>query len=115
MGKYVSAVVLMLPLRHDGQHGPISEFQDRSDCGPPAPSPRPSALRSVLGLVVVLQEKILYYVLPAFFTAYLVYGFVRPASRRRLADEEIEDEDEDDQARPLTRHAGPATHPDSPV
>ena len=32
----------------------------------------------VLGFVLVLRDKILYYVLPALFTAYLVYGFVRP-------------------------------------
>src|SRR5499427_2315231 len=29
-----------------------------------------------LGLILVLQDKILYYVLPAFFTAYLLYGFI---------------------------------------
>jgi CDP-diacylglycerol--serine O-phosphatidyltransferase len=46
------------------------------------------------GCVLVLREKILVFVLPLFFTAYLIYGFVRPrlshAWRR-----EIEEEDEE--------------------
>ena len=33
----------------------------------------------------MLREKILYYVLPLFFTAYLLYGFVRPRILARLA------------------------------
>ncbi len=54
-----------------------------------------------LGCLLILREKILYYVLPAFFTLYLVYGFVRPSiSRawRREIEEEDEDEDETDTA-----------------
>ncbi|MBC8097366.1 MAG: CDP-diacylglycerol--serine O-phosphatidyltransferase, partial [Akkermansiaceae bacterium] len=47
-----------------------------------------------LGLVVVWWKTILYYVLPLFFTAYLVYGFVRPRISRRMR-REIEEEDED--------------------
>jgi CDP-diacylglycerol--serine O-phosphatidyltransferase len=47
-----------------------------------------------LGLILVLQEKILYYVLPAFFTSYLVYGFVRPRISRRMR-REIEEEDDE--------------------
>jgi len=47
-----------------------------------------------VGLMVVLQEKILYYVLPLFFTAYLVYGFVRPRLSRAWRKEIEEDEDE---------------------
>ncbi|HXI69730.1 MAG TPA: CDP-diacylglycerol--serine O-phosphatidyltransferase [Verrucomicrobiae bacterium] len=47
-----------------------------------------------VGLMVVLQEKILYYVLPLFFTAYLVYGFVRPRISRAWRKEIEEDEDE---------------------
>jgi CDP-diacylglycerol--serine O-phosphatidyltransferase len=47
-----------------------------------------------LGLILVLREKILYYVLPAFFTLYLVYGFVRPRISRRIR-HEIEEEDEE--------------------
>jgi CDP-diacylglycerol--serine O-phosphatidyltransferase len=48
----------------------------------------------VLGFVLVLRDKILYYVLPALFTAYLVYGFVRPRISRQMR-REIEEEDED--------------------
>lgn len=48
-----------------------------------------------LGLILVLREKILYYVLPALFTAYLVYGFVRPKISGRMR-REIEEEDEED-------------------
>ena len=38
-----------------------------------------------LGCLLVLRERVLYYVLPAFFTLYLVYGFVRPQPLARLA------------------------------
>src|SRR5258706_7815801 len=48
-----------------------------------------------LGLIVVLWDTILYYVLPAFFTAYLLYGFVRPRISRKMR-REIEEEDEDE-------------------
>jgi len=48
----------------------------------------------ILGFVLVLRDKILYYVLPALFTAYLVYGFVRPRISRQMR-REIEEEDED--------------------
>jgi CDP-diacylglycerol---serine O-phosphatidyltransferase len=50
-----------------------------------------------LGLILVLQEKmkILYYVLPALFTLYLLYGFVRPRMSRQMR-REIEEEDEDE-------------------
>lgn len=48
-----------------------------------------------LGCLLVLREKILYYVLPAFFTLYLVYGFVRPRISRAMR-REIEEEDEED-------------------
>ena len=47
-----------------------------------------------LGLILVLREKILYYVLPAFFTLYLVYGFIRPHISRAWRREIEEDEDE---------------------
>jgi len=47
------------------------------------------------GLILILQEKILYYVLPAFFTAYLIYGFVRPSLSRAWR-REIEEEDDDE-------------------
>jgi CDP-diacylglycerol---serine O-phosphatidyltransferase len=51
----------------------------------------------VVGSILVLREKILYYVLPAFFTIYLVYGFVRPRISRRIR-HEIEDEDDEVEA-----------------
>jgi CDP-diacylglycerol--serine O-phosphatidyltransferase len=48
-----------------------------------------------VGAVLVLQEKILIFVLPLLFTAYLVYGFVRPRISHQIR-REIEEEDEDD-------------------
>ncbi len=54
-----------------------------------------------LGLILVLRERILYYVLPASFTLYLLYGFIRPRISRRVR-REIEEEDEED------------LHPDGP-
>jgi CDP-diacylglycerol--serine O-phosphatidyltransferase len=50
-----------------------------------------------IGAVLILQEKILYYVLPAFFTLYLVYGFVRPSLSRAWR-REIEEEDDEHEA-----------------
>ena len=47
-----------------------------------------------LGALFILQDRILYYVLPAFFTLYLVYGFVRPSLSRAWR-REIEEEDEE--------------------
>jgi CDP-diacylglycerol--serine O-phosphatidyltransferase len=52
-----------------------------------------------LGCLLILREKILYYVLPAFFTLYLVYGFVRPSISRAWR-REIEEEDEDEPGEP---------------
>lgn len=46
-----------------------------------------------LGILVVLRDKILPLVLPVIFTAYLVYGFVRPRISRRFR-REIEDDPE---------------------
>jgi CDP-diacylglycerol--serine O-phosphatidyltransferase len=48
-----------------------------------------------VGCVIVLREKILVFILPLFFTAYLVYGFVRPRISRAWR-REIEEEDEDE-------------------
>ncbi len=58
-----------------------------------------------LGSVVVSRGKVLIFVLPVFFTAYLVYGFIRPrisrTLRREIEEEEEEEADEDDEpARP---------------
>jgi CDP-diacylglycerol---serine O-phosphatidyltransferase len=50
------------------------------------------------GLILILQEKILYYVLPAFFTLYLIYGFVRPSLSRAWRREIEEEDDEPDAA-----------------
>jgi CDP-diacylglycerol--serine O-phosphatidyltransferase len=47
-----------------------------------------------VGCILILREKILYYVLPTFFTAYLVYGFVRPSLSRAWR-REIEEEDDE--------------------
>jgi CDP-diacylglycerol--serine O-phosphatidyltransferase len=48
-----------------------------------------------VGSVVVLRGKILVFILPLFFTAYLIYGFVRPRLSHAWL-REIEDEDEDE-------------------
>jgi len=50
-----------------------------------------------VGLLLVLREKILYYVLPIFFTTYLLYGFVRPHISRGWR-REIEDDDNESEA-----------------
>ena len=47
-----------------------------------------------LGGIVVSQGKILVFVLPVFFTAYLIYGFIRPRISRKIRDEIEEEEDE---------------------
>lgn len=54
-----------------------------------------------LGLLLVLREKVLYYVLPAFFTLYLLYGFVRPRISRRMRREIEEEEEEEDVEAPV--------------
>jgi CDP-diacylglycerol---serine O-phosphatidyltransferase len=52
-----------------------------------------------VGCVVVLREKVLVFALPAFFTLYLIYGFVRPRLSRAWRREiEEDDEDEPDEA-----------------
>jgi CDP-diacylglycerol--serine O-phosphatidyltransferase len=50
-----------------------------------------------VGSLLVLWHYILFYVLPAIFTLYLLYGFVRPRISRRMR-REIEEEDEDEPA-----------------
>lgn len=49
-----------------------------------------------LGFIMVLREKIIFYVLPVLFTAYLVYGFIRPRISRKMRDEIEEEEEEED-------------------
>ena len=46
-----------------------------------------------IGSILVLWETILYYVLPGFFTVYLVYGFIRPRISHRIRHEIEEEED----------------------
>jgi CDP-diacylglycerol--serine O-phosphatidyltransferase len=53
----------------------------------------------LIGLILFLQILILPIVLPLLFTAYLVYGFVRPYMPSRMV-HEIEDEDEDEDEEP---------------
>ncbi len=48
-----------------------------------------------IGSIVVLQERVLYVALPLLFTAYLVYGFIRPRISRKMRHEIEEDEDEE--------------------
>ena len=47
-----------------------------------------------IGSVLILWEKILVFVLPLFFTAYLIYGFIRPRISREMR-RDIEEEDDD--------------------
>jgi CDP-diacylglycerol---serine O-phosphatidyltransferase len=49
-----------------------------------------------VGLVVVLWQYILFYILPGFFTLYLLYGFIRPRISRQMR-REIEEEEEEDE------------------
>ena len=48
-----------------------------------------------IGSIVVLRENILVFLLPVLFTAYLVYGFIRPRISRRIR-RELEDEEEEE-------------------
>jgi CDP-diacylglycerol--serine O-phosphatidyltransferase len=54
-----------------------------------------------LGSILIFREKILVFLLPAFFTTYLVYGFIRPRISRKMRREIEEEEDEEE---------GPAAH-----
>jgi CDP-diacylglycerol--serine O-phosphatidyltransferase len=49
----------------------------------------------IIGLLLVLRNKIVPFVLPWVFTAYLIYGFIRPRISRQMR-REIEDEDDDE-------------------
>ena len=50
----------------------------------------------IVGLIIVFRDRILFYALPAFFTLYLIYGFVRPRISRKVR-YEIEEEDEEEE------------------
>lgn len=49
-----------------------------------------------LGSILIFREKILVFVLPVFFTAYLIYGFIRPRISHRMR-HEIEEEEEEEE------------------
>src|ERR1039457_5680247 len=49
-----------------------------------------------LGSILIFREKILVFVLPVFFTAYLIYGFIRPRISRKMR-HEIEEEEEEEE------------------
>ena len=51
-----------------------------------------------VGCILILRERILYYVLPVFFTVYLIYGFIRPSLSRAWRREIEEEDDEPDGA-----------------
>jgi CDP-diacylglycerol--serine O-phosphatidyltransferase len=53
-----------------------------------------------LGSILIFREKILVFVLPVFFTAYLIYGFIRPRISRQMRHEIEEEEEEDGTAAP---------------
>ena len=50
-----------------------------------------------LGSIFILGKLILVFVLPAFFTAYLLYGFIRPRISRKMRHEIEEEEDEEEE------------------
>ena len=55
-----------------------------------------------IGSLLILREKILYWVLPFVFTSYLLYGFIRPRISRKVRDE-IEEDDEEE-TEPVTHN-----------
>ncbi len=50
-----------------------------------------------VGSIVIFREKLLVFVLPVFFTAYLIYGFIRPRISRKIRREIEEEEDEEEE------------------
>lgn len=54
-----------------------------------------------IGSLIILREHILQFVLPGIFTAYLLYGFIRPRISRKVR-EDIEEETEEDEEPPST-------------
>lgn len=59
-----------------------------------------STLAAILGVgaVIVTRGKVLIFILPVFFTSYLIYGFIRPRISGRMR-REIEEEEDDEGAR----------------
>jgi CDP-diacylglycerol--serine O-phosphatidyltransferase len=54
----------------------------------------------LVGLIVVLRERVIYIVMPILFTAYLIYGFIRPRISRKMQREIEEDEDDEEDDAP---------------
>lgn len=54
----------------------------------------------LLGSIVVSKGKILMFILPLFFTAYLIYGFIRPRLSRQMRRDIIEEDDDDEDEAP---------------
>lgn len=50
----------------------------------------------LLGSIVISKGKVLMFILPLFFTAYLIYGFIRPRLSRQTRRDIIEEEDDED-------------------
>jgi CDP-diacylglycerol--serine O-phosphatidyltransferase len=53
-----------------------------------------------IGGAVVLQEKLLFWAFPLFFTSYLIYGFIRPRLSRKVREEISDEEDDDENSEP---------------
>jgi len=51
----------------------------------------------IIGFLIIAQQKVLPVVLPLFFTAYLVYGFIRPRLSRKIRDEIEQEEGEEEE------------------
>ena len=51
----------------------------------------------LLGSIVVSKGKALMFILPLFFTAYLIYGFIRPRLSRQTRRDIIEEEDDEEE------------------
>jgi len=97
--KWFLAVVAVVPLRHDGQHGEISDVQ----IARPALDqhvPEGHSRRVVPWHHSRVPRKSSINLLPAFFTLYLIYGFIRPAISRRVRYEIEEEDDELEEAPP---------------
>ena len=58
--------------------------------------PKMIAIILVAGFFIIAWRKVLPIVLPLIFTAYLVYGFIRPRLSRKIV-HEIEEEDEEEE------------------
>ena len=64
--------------------------------------PKMVAIVVIIGLFVILWDVLLQFALPTIFTAYLVYGFVRPSISRRMRHEIEEEDDAEEEETPPT-------------